>query len=125
MSARKRLLVVDDSKVSRVMIRAYALALRPDWEVAEAADGQEGLRMALDSVFDYVTVDINMPGMDGLALTAQLRAECPQMRVCILSANIQAASQRRAAELQAGFVRKPVNEQAVAEVIRFFEAAER
>ena len=105
-----------------MLIRGIVLAMRPDWEVLEVDNGPDALQTALDSVFDYASIDINMPGMDGLTLAGHLRAECPQMRLCMLSANIQAASQQRAAELGAGFVRKPINKAAVIDLIRYFEA---
>lgn len=124
MSEHKKLLVVDDSKVSRMLIRNFVQALRPDWESVEAASGAEAMQLALEVVFDYATVDINMPGMDGLELTARFREECPQLKVCLLSANIQEDSQRRAKFLKAGFVKKPITEQGIANAIAYFEAPE-
>lgn len=122
MSEHKKILIVDDSKVSRMLIRNFIQALRPNWENTEAASGEEALQLALNAVFDYATVDINMPGMDGLELTARLREECPQLRVCLLSANIQDDSRRRALFLNVGFVKKPITEQGIADSIAYFEA---
>jgi two-component system chemotaxis response regulator CheY len=121
MSAPKKLLIVDDSKVSRMLIQGFVRSLRPDWECIEAGDGNEALQLALDNIFDYATVDINMPGIDGLELTTRFYQECPQMRVCLLSANIQEHAQNRAAELKAGFVKKPITEAGIATAIAFLE----
>ncbi len=121
MSDRKKLLIVDDSKFSRVLIRGIVQVLRPGWEIAEAANGEDALQLALSDVFDFASVDINMPGMDGLELTVRFREECPQLRVCLVSANVQEESRRRAQELNAGFVRKPITSDSIRESIHYFE----
>lgn len=123
MAQNKKLLIVDDSRVSRMLIRNFVSVMRPDWECFEAESGKDALQLALDVIFDYATVDINMPGMDGLELTFRFRQECPQLRVCLLSANIQEDSQQRARELHAGFARKPICEQCIADAIAFLEGS--
>lgn len=122
MSDHKKFLIVDDSKFSRVLIRGIVQTLRPNWEITEAAGGEEALLLALADIFDFATVDINMPGMDGLELSARFREECPQLRVCLVSANIQEDSRRRAKELGVGFVKKPITPDSIAETINYFEA---
>lgn len=123
MAEKKKLLIVDDSKVSRMLLRNFITAMRPDWECFEAVGGEEALHLALDVIFDYATLDINMPGMDGLELAFRFRQECPQLRVCMLSANIQEDSQQRARELGAGFAKKPISEQCIADAITFLESS--
>ena len=123
MSEARKLLIVDDSRVSRMLIKNLVSAMRPAWICEEAASGEEALHKALAEVFDYATVDINMPGMDGLELTEQFRVECPQLRVCLVSANIQEDSRRRGELLKAGFVRKPITQQSIIDVISCFEDA--
>lgn len=44
----KRLLIVDDSRVSRMIIKGKVASLQPDWEVLEAASGDEAVQRALD-----------------------------------------------------------------------------
>lgn len=61
----RTLLITDDSRVARVMIRALTLAQHPDWLIAEAASGDEALQMLEHSIPDYCTMDINMPGISG------------------------------------------------------------
>jgi two-component system, chemotaxis family, sensor kinase CheA len=69
--ARLRVLLVDDSLVAREMERR--LLEDAGFEVAAAADGSEALSRIGEEVFDCVVTDIEMAGMDGLELTAQLR----------------------------------------------------
>ena len=118
-----KILVVDDSKVSRMLILNFIKDKRPDWEITEAASADEALQLVDKTDFNYTTVDINMPGMDGLELSQLFREKHPQLRICLVSANIQESSQQRAKELEAGFVKKPITEQCINTAITFFETA--
>ena len=67
-----KILAVDDSVSMRNMV---SFTLRgAGHEVREAADGQAALAVAREERFDLVLADINMPGMDGITLTRELRA---------------------------------------------------
>lgn len=68
---RVRVLLVDDSMVTREMERR--LLEDAGFEVAAAADAVEALSRLGEKAFDCVVTDIEMPGMDGLELTSQLR----------------------------------------------------
>lgn len=64
-------LVVDDSQTMRDMV-SYTLR-QAEFEVVEAVDGKDGLEQAGCSRFDIIIVDVNMPIMDGITLTEELR----------------------------------------------------
>ena len=87
-----RALVVDDSKINRrVLSRFLAVA---DARIVEACDGQEGLDCALDTSFDVILVDVQMPQMDGAEMTRRVRAaevQAGSARVPIIgvTANVQ------------------------------------
>ena len=121
--ARKTLLIVDDSKVSRMMIRGRIQQLEPDWEVLEAGTGDEALTLIADHTPDYITMDVNMPGLSGFEAVARLRALGCNARVAMLTANIQEASRARAAELQVHFVQKPATLKAVRQALDYFRGA--
>lgn len=74
---KRRVLVVDDDEmvVALVQLGLESAGL----EVVTAADGDEALARLAEAVPDVVVSDVNMPGMDGLALVARLRSE-PAMR---------------------------------------------
>ena len=118
----KTLLIVDDSRVSRMMIRAFVLAKYPQWIIIEAASGNEALEIVGRDTPNYCTMDINMPGLIGTEAAAQILAKYPGIRVAIFSSNIQEAHQTRAATLGARFVAKPVTEKTVAQALEFFES---
>ena len=52
-------------------------------------DGNEGLDLCLTEPFDLILLDLNLPGMDGLSILQQLRAENSSTPVIILSARTQ------------------------------------
>ena len=80
-----RILVVDDHPVVRKGIRS-CLAKEKSLEiVGEAGDGREALRQARALQPDLVLMDIDMPQMNGLAVTELVHRELPQIKVLILS----------------------------------------
>ena len=101
-------LVVDDSKVARTIIRAVILDKHPDWSVTEAPNGAEALALASQEPFDIFSIDINMPGVDGFGLVEQLRAQGARGRMALFSANVQEPVRQRAADLGVAFISKPV-----------------
>ena len=71
MSQTRVLYIDDDAGIRRLASRALA---RRGYEVAAAEGGAEGLTIAAAEQFDLIAVDHYMPGMDGLATLAALRA---------------------------------------------------
>lgn len=120
-ASRKSVLVVDDSRISRMLIKSLVLARFPQWTVTEAVTGDEALQMAQAVAFDYCTMDINMPGLPGTDATEQLLKLQPALRVALFSANIQEAQHLRAAQLGVPFVAKPVTEKSVAQALAYFQ----
>jgi PAS domain S-box-containing protein len=66
-------LVIDDDPAARAITRR--VLAREGYGVVEAADGQTGLRLAKELRPDLITLDILMPGMDGWAVLAGLKAD--------------------------------------------------
>ncbi len=80
-----RVLIADDHGVVRTGIR-HVLEGEPGFEVvAEAASGDEALRLAMAERPDVLVLDISMPGASGLNVTAELRERAPDIKVLILS----------------------------------------
>ena len=80
-----RVLIIEDHPIVRTGIRSL-LAAAGDIEVmAEAADGEEGLRLALDGRPDVVTLDISLPGMSGIEVLKHLKQQCCRAAVLVLS----------------------------------------
>jgi len=68
----KKILIVDDSKVIRMVARKILQDLK--FETDEAADGKEALTICQEAMPDGVLLDWNMPVMDGLEYLKELRA---------------------------------------------------
>ena len=84
-SSRIRVLLVDDHPVVRKGL-ASCLAQQEHLAIAgEAGDGLEAVAKARELLPDVVLLDIDMPGMSGLAVSEVLRKELPQVRVLVLS----------------------------------------
>lgn len=80
-----RVLVVDDQRLIRDGI-ASLLGLRPGIEVVGvAADGQAAVAQALALRPDLVLMDVRMPVMGGVAATAAIRAQAPEIQVLMLT----------------------------------------
>lgn len=87
-----KVLVVDDSEFARQ--RIGRILREAGHEVLEANDGEAALGLAETTVFDAATVDLLMPGMEGIEVIRRLRALWPEMTVVALSADVQQATRR-------------------------------
>jgi DNA-binding NarL/FixJ family response regulator len=82
---KTRVLLADDHEVVRSGLRAV-LDREIDIEVvAEAADGNQAVEMALANNVDLAILDVSMPRLTGLQATIELQRRAPNVRVLILS----------------------------------------
>jgi DNA-binding NarL/FixJ family response regulator len=80
-----RILLADDHEMVREGLRTI-LNAQPDMQVVgTAGDGREALSQAERLTPDVVVMDISMPGLNGLAATAQLTEKCPTAKVVTLT----------------------------------------
>jgi len=104
-------LIVDDSKLARIVAGKAIGALEPGWERVEAGNAEEAMARVAAGGIDLALLDYNMPGKDGLALAAELRALHPSMPLAVITANVQDEVIARARAVNATFVAKPVTEE--------------
>ncbi len=97
-----RVLIADDSELMRRQIRT---TLEPDRDIeicAEAENGLEAVRKALECRPDLVVVDVNMPVMNGLAATEDIKMFMPNLPVLLFtlydSQQIRIESERAGAD---------------------------
>jgi DNA-binding NarL/FixJ family response regulator len=83
-----RVLLVDDHTLVRAGIRGLLEGLSGVEVAGEAGDGHEALRLAESLSPDVVLLDIGMPGLNGLEVTARLAKLAPAIRAVILSMHI-------------------------------------
>jgi len=106
-------LVVDDSKMSRMMLKKIIIGAHPDWEITEVADGQQAVDKAKENSFDIILIDFNMPVMDGGEAAAIIRPLHPDAKIAFLTANIQESIKKMAVDLKIDFIPKPITEEKV------------
>jgi CheY-like chemotaxis protein len=112
---RRRILVVDDLEIVRDLLGHY-LALA-GYEADVVAGGSEAVEAARTKRYDLVLMDIQMPGVDGMATTRLIRglgAEHAEIPIIAVTANVLPEQTRR--YLEAGMndhVAKPLNRNAI------------
>jgi len=84
----KKVLIVDDSPVSRMIVKK-CLPKERDFEVFEACDGKEGLEKFKEVAPDVTFLDLTMPVMDGFEALEEIRRVNPAAVVIVLTADIQ------------------------------------
>lgn len=70
-----RVLLVEDEPAQLAVTQLRLQAARPDWEVLTARDGVEAMKVLRTQPVDLMATDIQMPGMDGMALLAEVRRD--------------------------------------------------
>lgn len=119
----RRILVVDDSRLSRTMLSRSLRELFPSATLVEATSGSEGLDafesvQGTDAAFNLVVVDFMMPGMTGLDMLKHIRETDDNLPIYVVTANIQDATRERAEQLGAtGFIHKTMNPQSIRDAL--------
>lgn len=106
-------LIVDDSKLARMVVMSALRRIRPDWRAIEATSAKEAISAVENKDVQIALIDFNMPGTDGLELVARIRKTDPGMPIAVVSANLQDEIIGRARELNAAFVGKPLTDEAL------------
>ncbi|MDH6144884.1 MULTISPECIES: response regulator transcription factor [Kitasatospora] len=121
-----RLLLADDQELIRTALRAL-LDLEDDFRVvADVGRGDQVVDAAREHRPDVALLDIEMPGLDGLAAAAVLAEQLPDCRVVMLTTFGRSGYLRRAMEAGAvGFVVKDAPAEVLADAIRRVAAGER
>ncbi|MGQ5525106.1 response regulator [Chitinimonas sp. PSY-7] len=117
----KQVLIVDDSRVSRMLVRGYLEESRPNWRCFEASSGEDAIALVQKESIDLVTMDINMPGMSGLVAGERILQLRPKAQVVVLSANIQAHIRQKAEAMGMQFLSKPVTAATIAQLLEMTE----
>jgi pilus assembly protein CpaE len=114
-----KVLIVDDIAETRDHLTKL-LAYEQTVEVSGAAgSGEEAIQMAMDLRPDVVVMDINMPGMDGIAAAELISQRLPTVAIIMMSVHGEAEQMRRS--LQAGareFLVKPFSSDEFSETIK-------
>lgn len=97
MPARSVLVVEDDAAIRRGLVDTLAAG---GYRALEAADGEAGLKLALEAEPAAILIDVMLPGMDGFELLEKLRRSRPALPVLMVTA--RGAEEDRVHGLKAG-----------------------
>ncbi len=105
-----RVLMIEDNEANRYL--ATYLLEHDGFHVTHAPDGPSGIDCASREPFDIILIDIQLPGMDGYAVTAALRANPSLAGVPMVAVTSHAMHGDREKALAAGctgYIEKPIN----------------
>ena len=118
----KTILVVDDSRTSRLIIRSVILQTHPNWVVLEAGNGMDAMEIVERDTPNCITMDVNMPGIDGLETSEKILMKYPGTRIVVFTSNLQDSTRQKAREMGMHFVAKPVTEQSIFQALSAFSS---
>lgn len=102
-----RVLVIDDSSLTRKMIKRIIQSQIKEVEFDEAADGDEGLQLIQSHNYDVYTIDYNMPGANGEIVAIAAKTNCPNARICMLTSRDEPEMKKRVEHIGVKFLLKP------------------
>jgi CheY-like chemotaxis protein len=117
MKPGSRILIVDDNDDFRTMLAA---ALRSNgYLTSEAADGEEALTILTTTDNDMAIVDLDMPKLNGLALSKKVKDSAPDFPIVMVTGYAQFYSPAEILSVGVdAFLQKPVPMEKLLEVIR-------
>lgn len=111
------LVIEDNAEVNDFLARK----LRGDFRVQTAADGHSGFRLATELIPDLIVCDVMMPGLSGLEVVAQLRADWRTSHIPVVLLTARGAAEQQLEGVQAGadlYLTKPFNPTFLLESVR-------
>jgi len=121
MTSQPTVLIIDDSRVSRMMIKAIIVETHDSWNILEATNAEEAIDTSKNNNIHLMIIDYNMPGRTGLELAEDLIQLHPKAHKFMLSANIQDSIREKAEELSLQFIPKPITEDKIKNMISVLE----
>jgi len=113
----KKILIVDDSPVSRMIVKK-CLPKDHSFEIFEAGNGLEGLEQFKKNNPDVTFLDLTMPVMDGIEALGEIKKVNSNALVAVLTADIQQKTVDKVMELGAlTVVPKPVSAEAIENIL--------
>jgi CheY-like chemotaxis protein len=117
---RKKILVVDDTDWNRDLL---VQLLEEDYEILQAVDGAEGVKMTEENKPDLILMDLGMPVMDGWEATRRIKANDALKHIPIIAVTSHAMVGDEIEARKAGcddYLSKPIDEEALIKKIKNF-----
>ncbi len=116
-NGKKTVMIVDDSRLARMVLTKMLQDNFPDWSITEAVGGEDALEKFESEAPQAAIVDVNMPDIEGPELAEKLLAIKPGFPITLLTANIQKAVRDRAESLGIGYLSKPPDKDGLQEFL--------
>jgi two-component system cell cycle response regulator DivK len=121
----KTILIVEDEPRNLKLLRD--LLQRFGYEILEAPDGEQGVKIAMEKIPDLILMDIMMPKMDGLEATRIIKADNKTKHIPVIALTSYAMKGDREKTIEAGcdgYIAKPIDIQEVLKTIEHFLTAQ-
>ncbi len=108
--AQHRVLVIEDNELNMKLVRG--LLSTGDYEVLEASDAEAGIKLAQEHLPDLILMDIQLPGMDGLTATKNIKKDekTKDIPVVALTSYAMDGDDEKAKKAGcAGYITKPID----------------
>lgn len=116
----KKILIVEDNELN---IDLLIQILEDDYELVTASDGEQGLRLAQQTLPDLILMDMSLPVMDGYEATRRIRAIPSLSKVVIIGLSAHAMSGDAEKAIEAGcddYLTKPLDDDLLFEKLEQF-----
>ena len=109
-TSKPRILYIEDNAGNRLLVKRVLEA--EGYTLLEAADGKTGLQVALAERPDLILMDINLPEIDGYAMTGKIKATpgLGQIKIIALTANVMKGDKEKTLAAGCdGYLQKPID----------------
>ena len=104
---KKTILVIEDNELNMKLVRS--LLMMSNYTILEAVDAESGIKLAREKNPDLVLMDIQLPGMDGLAATQILKAD-GKITIIALTSHAMEGDEKKVKEAGCdGYITKPID----------------
>ena len=122
-TANARVLVVDDDRTARELMRV--MLAKEGYDVITASDGAEALDLARTLAPSMITLDVLMPGMDGWGVLAALKADPVTAEIPVIMASMSDQADRSYTLGAADYLTKPVDRDRLHRILERYHGQER
>lgn len=111
-------LIADDSKLARLSLIKSLKAHVEDTDIFQAENGEIATSIVKEQNIDIVFLDLTMPVMDGYTALPLMLKENPNLKVIVVSADVQEQAKKKVLDLGAQLhVKKPINVEKMQDIL--------
>ena len=113
-----KILIAEDVKSTRMVLRRMIEKMPGDWEIIEAEDGERALELYFQLAPEIIFLDVQLPKVNGWGLLSFVRRSDAETQIVMVTASKESEDVQKAADLGAsGFVGKPFDQDELREFL--------